>query len=192
MKTYILNLLVVGASLGVASLASAADTAAKPPKTPKFHLSFENADVDKSGGLTIFEFATTQGPGTPLVEIRRRFLGIDVSGAFEVIIDPLTGEQALDPITSEPVFGDPIPDGLVTLEELKTWRALEVKPKSDLPRFELADFDGDGNLTPVEFGYLVSQRVPVKNVVRKFNKLDDDDDGLLSKGEFKKSKALDL
>ncbi|MEO5715943.1 MAG: hypothetical protein ABIT37_20860 [Luteolibacter sp.] len=192
MKIYTLTLLIIGASLGAGSVASAAESASKPPKTPKFHLTFEQADVDHNGGLTVFEFATTQGPGTPLVEIRRRFLGIDVSGAFEVIIDPLTGEQALDPITGEPVFGDPIPDGLVTLEELKAYRALEEKPKSDLSRFELADFDGDGQLSPVEFGYLVSARVPVKNVLRKFDKLDTDDDGYLSKKEFKKPHALDL
>jgi len=192
MKAYTINLLIIGASLGVGSFASAAESAAKPPKKPKYHLTFEQADVDHSGGLTIFEFATTQGPGTPMVEIRRRFLGIDVSGAFEIIIDPLTGEQALDPVTGEPLFGDPIPDGVVTQDELKAYRALEEKPKSDLSRFELADFDGDGQLSPVEFGYLVSQRVPVKNVLRKFDKLDTNDDGFLSKEEFKKPNALDL
>jgi len=192
MKNNIKSLLTVAASLSACAFTSAAESAAKPPKTPKYHLTFEQADADHSGGLTIFEFATTQGPGTPMVEIRQRFLGIDVSGAFEIIIDSLTGEQALDPVTGELLFGDPIPDGVVTLDELKAYRALEEKPKSDLSRFDLADFDGDGQLSPVEFGYLVSQRVPVKNVLRKFDKLDTNDDGFLSKKEFKKPNALDL
>mgnify|MGYP000101881681 FL=1 len=191
MKNKAITLLTVGASLGVSAFATAAE-AAKPPKGPKFHLTFAQADVDASGGLTVFEFATTQGKGTPLVEIRRRFLGADVAGAFEVVIDPITGVQALDPVTGEPVFGAAIPDGLVSLEEFQAYRALEEKPKSDLPRFDLADFDGDGKLSPVEFGYLVSPSVPFKNVTRKFDKLDTDDSGFLSKDEFRKPKATDL
>ena len=57
---------------------------------------------------------------------------------------------------------------------------------------EAVDFDGDGQLSPVEFGYLVSPSVPFKNVTRKFDKLDTDDSGFLSKDEFRKPKATDL
>ena len=149
MKNYTLTLLGIGASLGVSAFAAAADAAPKPPKppkAPKYHLTFALADADSSGGLTVFEFARTLGPGTPLVEVRRRFLAIDVDGAFEEVIDPVTGD---------PIVGDPIPDGLVSLEELRAYRALEEKPQSDLGRFDLADFDGDDQLSPEEFGYFV-------------------------------------
>ncbi|MEO5912861.1 MAG: hypothetical protein ABIS50_01420 [Luteolibacter sp.] len=181
-----LTLSISGASLALVSFATTAQ--AKPDKPKKHHLSFEQADADKSGSLDVFEFASTQGPGVPMVEDRRRFLPIDVSGAFEVVIDPLTGEPAVDPLTGDPVLGDPIPDGFVTLEELEAYRSGE-RTKSDLTRFELADFDGDGVLTPVEFGYLTSPKVPLKNVTRKFNRLDTDDDGFLTKDEFKKPDA---
>ena len=185
MKTYTRTLLTIGASLGVSAIACA-DSGSKPPKGPKHHLSFAQADADSSGSLTVFEFATTRGPGTPLVEIRRRFLPIDVSGAFEVVIDPVTGLPAVDPVTGEPVPGDPIPDGLVSLDEWNAYRALEEKPKSDLGRFDLADFDGDGQLTPVEFSYLFSPKVKAGKATRKFNKLDDNDDGSITREEFKK------
>ena len=185
MKNYTLTLLWIGASLGVSSVASA-QAASKPPKSPKHHLTFAQADVDASGGLTVFEFATTQGAGTPLVEIRRRFLPADVAGAFEVVIDPVTGLPAVDPVTGDPIVGDPIPDGEISLDEWNAWRALEERPKSDLSRFDLADFDGDDQLSLVEFGYLISPKAKAGKKVRKFNKLDVDDDGYLSRDEFKK------
>lgn len=188
MKNYTLALLTIGASLGASAFAVAADAAPKPPKPPKpkHHLTFAQADVDASGRLTVFEFAATQGPGTPLVEIRRRFLPIDVAGAFKVLIDPVTGLPAVDPVTGDPVHGDPIPDGLVSLDEWNAYRALEEKPKSALGRFDLADFDGDGRLSPVEFGYLTSPKVKAGKSARKFNKCDVNDDGYISRAEFKK------
>ncbi len=195
MKTYTLALLSIGASLGVSAFAAAAEAGSKPPKPPKppkHHLTFAQADADGSGGLTVFEFATTQGPGTPLVEIRRRFLPIDVAGAFEVALDPITGLPAVDPVTGDPVLGDPIPDGVISLDEWNAYRALAEKPKSDLSRFDLADFDGDGQLSPEEFGYLVSPKVKFAKIMRKFDRLDDDDDGFISALEFKKPTAEGL
>ncbi len=187
MKNSTLALIIIGASFGASAFAVAADAAPKPPKPPKqHHLTFAQADVDASGSLTIFEFATTQGPGTPLVEIRRRFLPIDVAGAFAEVIDPVTGLPAVDPVTGDPILGDPIPNGLVSADEWNAWKALEEKPKSDLSRFELADFDGDGMLSPVEFGYLVSPKAKSGKTMRKFDKLDEDDDGFISPLEFKK------
>jgi hypothetical protein len=166
-------------ALGTFAATAKPDKPKKPHKPKTHHLSFAQADVDESGSLDIFEFATTMGPGVPLVEVRRRFLPIDVSGAFEVV---------LDPITEEPIPGDPIPDGFITPEELAAYRAGE-RTKSDLPRFELADFDGDGVLTPVEFSYLTSPKVKFSNISRKFVKLDTDDDGFLTKEEFKKPES---
>ena len=170
----------IATSLGASVLVTAAP---KGPKPPKYKRSFEQADMNLDGVLDVFEFARTQGPGTPMVEVRKRFLAIDVSGAFEVVIDPDTGLETQ---------GDPIPDGFVTKEEIQAYRALETKPKSTLTRFQLADFDGDDMLNPVEFGYLVSPKVPLKNTMRKFNRLDLDDDLLLTKSEFKKTKESDL
>ncbi|MEX1114418.1 MAG: hypothetical protein WEB53_04165 [Akkermansiaceae bacterium] len=118
-----------------------------------------------------------------MVEVRKRFLAIDVSGDFDVVIDPETQIETQ---------GDPIPVGFVTQEEIKAYRALETKPKSTLTKFELADFDGDGVLDPIEFRHLVSPKVPIKNTDRQFKRLDLDKSLLLTKSEFRKIKALDL
>lgn len=195
MKTKSRILSTSGLSLAFAILALPAvvnakpdkpDKPDKPGKVKKHHLSFDKADADASGDLGIFEYATTLGPGVPLVEVRNRFLVIDTSGAFEPVLDPVTGEPVLDPVTGEPLQGDPIPDGFVTKEEIAAYRALEEKPKSGLSRFELADFDGDGVLTPIEFSYLFSQKTPAKNTNRQFNRRDADDDGVLTLKEYKK------
>lgn len=156
----------------------------KKPKLPKHHLAFAQAD-NGDGFLTVFEFAKTQGRGTPLVEIRRRFLPIDTSGAFEVVIDPETGAPAVDPITGEPIVGASIPDGLVSLAEWDAYIAAKKNEKSDLSRFELADFDGDGQLDPIEFGYLVSPMVKMENIIRNFEESDTNDDGFITQDEFK-------
>lgn len=66
-----------------------------------------------------------------MVEIRRHFHPIDVSGAFEVVIDPITGEPEVDPITWDPVPGDPIPDGFITPEELEACEAGKNEIGSD-------------------------------------------------------------
>jgi len=188
MKIKSLTLLISAAvlALGTAAASAKPDKPDKPKKNKSHHLSFAKADVNEDGALDIFEFSTTQGPGVPMVEIRRRFLPIDVSGDFEILTDPVTGEPLLDPVTGEPLLGDPIPDGLITPEEIADYLAGD-RGKSELPRFELADFDGDGVLSPVEFGYLKSQKVKLKNITRQFDKQDADGDGFLTKEEFKKS-----
>lgn len=186
MKQHPYRKLIITAALGISAITATAVAAPKPPKIkiPKHESEFAKADADKSGSLNIFEFAKTQGPGTPLVEVRKRFLPIDVSGAFEVVIDPVTNLPAVDPVTGEPVVGASIPDGFVTLSELNAYRALKTKMTSKLSKFELADFNGDGLLDPIEFGYLVSPRVKIDNVLRNFDKRDTDGNDFLSEEEF--------
>ncbi|BCU77634.1 hypothetical protein [Luteolibacter sp. LG18] len=198
------KLLTVSVALGVSAFSGIAQAAPKGPKPPKptkeqkQQAAFEKADANDDGFLDIFEFASTQGPGTPLVEVRARFLPIDTAGAFEPVYqtDPNTGEPVLDPNTGEPVIatdpntgeplkGDPIPDGLISLDEWNAYQALGKKTKDHtLSRFELADFDGDGVLSPEEFGYLVSPKVKFTNVLRGFEKKDLDDDGFLTEDEY--------
>jgi hypothetical protein len=173
MKNHTLALLTLAAAIGMTSVASA--ESGKPHKGHK-KLTFVQADADADGFLTIFEFAKTQGKGTPMVEIRRRFLPIDTEGT--PIVDAPEGTEG--------------PDGLVSLAEWDAYRSLEEKPKSELPRFQLADFDNDGLLSPVEFGYLVSPSVKPAKILRKFDKRDANDDGFLSPTEFKKDETEEV
>lgn len=189
MKSKITRFISVFIAALVFSGAVEAAPKAKKSKQPKHQIAFSQAD-NGDGFLTVFEFAKTQGPGTPLVEVRSRFLPIDTSGSFEVVIDPTTGLPALDPVTGQPVLGNPLPDGLVSLAEWETYIAGKKKLKSKLSRFDLADFDGDGQLDPVEFGYLVSPMVKMENVITQFETADISDDGFISETEFNSSYSL--
>ena len=183
-KTLITILPVLFIALaGAVHAAPKEDKKEKKIKLPKHQVAFNLAD-DGDGFLTVFEFAKTQGPGTPLVEVRKRFLPIDTSGAFEVVLDPETGDPAVDPITGEPIVGASIPDGLVTLGEWDTYVAEKMKNKSKLSRFDLADFSGDGLLDAIEFGYLVSPKVKMENIIRQFELVDADDDGFVTEDEL--------
>jgi hypothetical protein len=69
--------------------------------------------------------------------------------------------------------------------------ATSREKKSKLSKFELADFDGDGFLDPIEFGYLVSPRVKFANVLRNFDNRDIDGNGFLSEEEFDSNRSTD-
>lgn len=87
-------------------------------------------------------------------------------------------------------MGNPLPDGLVSLAEWEAYIAGKKKLKSKLCRFDLADFDGDGQLDPVEFGYLVSPKVKMENIITRFESVDISDDGFISETEFDSSYGL--
>jgi Ca2+-binding EF-hand superfamily protein len=122
---------------------------------------FNAADADASGFLTLEEFATTQAGKKPLIEIRARFLKADTDD-----------------------------DDLVSLDE---WNAYKNDNKQDdskgRPRkFDLADLDASDSLTPDEFAgvYPPSQKSSV--VLKKFDKYDRNDDGLLTRDEWNPGK----
>lgn len=137
----------------------------KQPRPPKFEVVFAKADADADGALTFAEFTSLQSRGMPLAEVRARFLAVDVSGAGE-------GQEQT-------------PDGLISSDE---WTAFHTAKKKPLPpkltKFQLADFDNDGELTVEEFGYLVSPKVPVEKVQRAFEQKDANDDDVLTADEL--------
>lgn len=117
---------------------------------------FNDADRDADGFLTYAEFIPLIPGKRPLIEVRRRFLQADVDK-----------------------------DSLVSLNE---WLDLKMGNLADTPmkksKFALADLDGDGLLTPEEFTTTYPRKTPAATILRKFNKEDENDDGLLSRDEW--------
>jgi Ca2+-binding EF-hand superfamily protein len=118
---------------------------------------FNAADGDASGFLTLDEFATTLAGKKPLIEIRARFLKADADD-----------------------------DDLVSAAEWSAYKndALPDDSNGRPRKFDLADLDGSGDLTPDEFAGTFSQGTKPDKVMKKFDKADRNDDGVLTRDEW--------
>ena len=120
-------------------------------------LSFAAADTDESGSLDLEEFAGTFKGKTPVIEIRKRFLKADADESNSLSLDEWT---------------------------------LYKKGKAKGPdgakyyKFDLADIDADDELTVFEFSLTLPQGTDEEKVAAKFDKLDDNEDGVLTRDEW--------
>ncbi len=122
-------------------------------------LKFRILDTDDDGQLSFDEFKASRSGKEPLAKVRKRFLKAD------------TGK-----------------DDQVGLEEWITYKNDGLPDDSGvLRKFDLADLDGNGELTLEEFSTLFSPKKPLSKVKRKFDKEDANDDGVLTRGEWDQS-----
>jgi Ca2+-binding EF-hand superfamily protein len=117
---------------------------------------FDEADADVDGSLSFDEFAATFNAKASIVSIRRFFVRADADVS-----------------------------GTLSEEEWQTYkqggRGLGAATASI---FELADFDANGELTLTEYGYVFPRTAASAKILVKFNKLDDDEDGVLTPEEY--------
>ena len=120
-------------------------------------LKFDAADTDVSGFLSLAEFAPTQPDNKPFIMTRAAFLGADHDD-----------------------------DGLISPGEWLEHRenGFHGSHGVSLGKFDLADLDGSGGLTPDEFAGTYPPKVKAAVVLKKFASLDDSDDGLLTRDEW--------
>lgn len=120
-------------------------------------LAFNNADIDDDGALTLDEFAPTQSAKSAFIQIRATLLAADHDA-----------------------------DGHLSLDEWLAFRGKRTRHAHGVPlsKFQLADIDGTGSLTPDEFGHVYPPKVKPDVVLKKFNSLDRNDDGLLTRDEW--------
>jgi Ca2+-binding EF-hand superfamily protein len=126
------------------------------PAPTKIEELFDEADADADGSLSFDEFTATFNAKISIVGIRRFFVRAD---------------------------GDV--SGTISEEE---WEAYKRGPRGQgsatLSVFELADFDANGELTLTEYGYVFPRTAAAAKIQVKFDKLDDDDDGVLTTAEY--------
>lgn len=126
------------------------------PAPTKVEELFDKADEDVDGSLSFDEFASTFNAKIPIISVRRFFIRADgdVSGT-------VSGEE---------------------------WEAYKRGPRgqagANLSVFELADFDANGELTLTEYGYVFPRTAASAKVLVKFNRLDDNEDGVLTTDEY--------
>lgn len=128
-------------------------------------IKFTRADADASGFLTLAEFTTTQDARKSAITILARFIKADTNA-----------------------------DELLSLDE---WLAFkdDRKPDDSVSRpddFTLTDTDADGNVTLAEFAGTFPGKSNPKSIAKKFDKLDRNDDSLLTRDEWNPGKRRSL
>jgi Ca2+-binding EF-hand superfamily protein len=120
-------------------------------------LVFNNADSDGDGGLTLDEFAATQTGRKPFIRTRAAFIASDHDL-----------------------------DGHLSLAEWLLFRGKKSRHNHGAApsTFALADMDGGDSLTPDEFAHVFPPNAKPEAVLKKFNQLDRNDDGLLTRNEW--------
>ncbi len=118
---------------------------------------FEVVDGDANGSITLQEFALLLPGKKALIEYRKRFLMADADD-----------------------------DDLVTLDE---WLAYLEDPQPDtsgIPhrKFDLADLDGDDELTMLEFANAYPPAVKPSVIFKKFSGKDANEDDILTRDEW--------
>lgn len=131
-------------------------TGAKEAPT-KIEASFTAADTDSNGSIDFFEFQEASPPKSPLVSMLRSFLLADDDGN-----EALSSEE---------------------WTRLKTGKAKPEKGERYL-QFDLADANGDDQITVDEFFSVFPRGTTTQKVWAKFLRLEKSDDGVLTRDEW--------
>ena len=125
------------------------------PKPTKIEELFDQTDTNADASINFDEFTATFKAKASLVSIRRHFVRADVDAS-----------------------------GGISETEWEDFKRGRGQAGINLTVFELADFNADNQLTVVEYGYIFPRIASEAKVLAKFNKLDDDDNGVLVTAEF--------
>lgn len=117
---------------------------------------FEKADLDDDGYLTYEEFQPLIKGKRPLINVRLRFLRTDADD-----------------------------DELVSLQEWLDSKLKKLPKEPTKPtKFDLADLDGNDELTLEEFAAVFPPKVKERVIARKFDRKDKNEDDVLTRNEW--------
>jgi Ca2+-binding EF-hand superfamily protein len=148
---------------------------------------FRRADFDRDLAIQVNEFLIFRGVIQPNNRIERVFFQADLSinGTldFNEFISTHPGRAPLVVIRRGFLRADTNLDSLVTLEEYVAFRRGQ-SPPGTLSIFQLADFDGNAQITLTEFGFWFPQTASDAKIQAKFARFDANADGVLTVGEW--------
>ncbi len=128
------------------------------PKPSKATIDFDLADGDSNGSITFdhydYYMVAIKETSPSLVSVRRNFLRADANG-----------------------------DTIVTREEYTAFGNGDYD-RTKVSLFTLADDGDDGFLSLIEFGYTYPRGFAESKIVVKFDKEDENDDGVLTRSEW--------
>ena len=148
---------------------------------------FRRADFDRDLAIQVNEFLIFRGVIQPNNRIERVFFQADLSinGTldFNEFISTHPGRAPLVVIRRGFLRADTNLDSLVTLEEYVAFRRGQ-SPPGTLSIFQLADFDGNAQITLTQFGFWFPQTASDAKIQAKFARFDANADGVLTVGEW--------
>lgn len=149
--------------------------------------SFRRADYNRDGAIQVNEFLIFRGVIDPANGLERAFWQSDLSLNSELSWEEFTttfsGKVSLVNIRRGFLRADANVNDSVTLAEYLSFRRGQ-SPPSSLTIYQLADFDGNSQVTLTEFGYSFGQNVADAKILAKFGRLDDNTDGFLVTSEW--------
>lgn len=151
---------------------------------------FKKADLNSDGELFFFEFQVYRGDVARPGKIELEFRLADYSGdgllTFEEFI--ATGASKWPWIESLKRFliADTNQNETLTLTEYTAYRNGQATAPTgvSLLKFDLADLNDDGHLEIEEFAWTVPPASSIAKLEAKFNKLDKNDDGVITRNEW--------
>lgn len=149
--------------------------------------SFRRADLNRDASIQVHEFLIFRHVIHPENALERWFYRADVSIdgtlSLEEFIGGFKAKVSLVNVRRDYLRADVNESGGMTLVEYANFRR-GLAPPNRFTVFELADFDADGQLSVAEFGHAYSQSTPEVAIQKRFDLLDDNNDGVLTTSEW--------
>jgi Ca2+-binding EF-hand superfamily protein len=149
---------------------------------------FRSADANRDLSIQLNEYLLFTGTYTPENRLDRQFyladVSIDGSLDFEEYVDSRPGRAPLIVLRRQFLQADADDDDAISLEEWIAFRTGQTPANGGLSVFELADVDADGEVDPAEFASVYPRGFAEVRLMAKFNKLDDNEDGVLTTDEW--------
>ena len=148
---------------------------------------FKKTDTDRSGSISLEEWLTYRAT-TPEGRARTAFEAADTDGDEFLDLNEfaglMTGNKAFIYTRDAFLKADEDEDSYVTLGEWIDYGSLKGPNKIGNSKFRLADLDGSDSVSPDEFALTYPTRVKPAVIMKKFVKLDRNEDSMLTRDEW--------
>jgi Ca2+-binding EF-hand superfamily protein len=151
---------------------------------------FKMADRNGNGAISLAEYLIYVGEQEAPTKEESSFIETDLNSSsgidFDEFLAASPAKNSIISLIKSFLIADDDGNDLLSLEEwtlLKKGKAKPAQGESFL-KYDLADFNGDDQLTRQEFSLVFPRGTPEAKVVAKFNRLDGNLDGVITRSEW--------
>lgn len=173
---------------GTLSKAEFAATINAPARILNRH--FKMADRDGNGAISLAEYLIYVGEKEAPTKEESSFTATDLNSSggidFDEFMVASPAKNSVISLVKSFLIADDDGNDLLSLEEWTLLKKGEAKPAQgeSFLKFDLADFNGDDQLTLQEFSLIFPRGTAEAKVGAKFNRLDKNQDGVITRSEW--------